>query len=56
MASTHTWGGVNYADAFNTAMTMAGIGLLSLGAAMFVNWSGLLAAFCRPAAAQARPD
>jgi hypothetical protein len=56
MASTHTWGGVNYADAFNTAMTMAGIGLLSLGAAMFINWSGLLAAFRRPAAAQARPD
>jgi hypothetical protein len=32
MASTHTWGGVNYADAFNTGMTITGIGLLLLGA------------------------
>lgn len=36
MASTHTWGGVNYADAFNTTMTIAGIGLLLLGAGLFV--------------------
>jgi hypothetical protein len=32
MASTHTWGGVNYADAFNAAMTLAGMGVLLLGA------------------------
>lgn len=32
MGSTHTWGGVNYADAFNTGMTITGIGLLLLGA------------------------
>jgi hypothetical protein len=32
MGSTHTWGGVNYADAFNLGMTITGIGLLLLGA------------------------
>lgn len=31
MASTHTWGGVNYADAFNAAMTLIGIGSISVG-------------------------
>lgn len=36
MASTHTWGGVNYANVFNTSMTAAGIGLLLLGAGLFV--------------------
>lgn len=36
MGSTHTWGGVNYADAFNTAMTLIGLGLLALGAGIFV--------------------
>ncbi len=39
MGSTHTWGGVNYADAFNTSMTMIGIGLLLLGAGIFINLS-----------------
>ena len=39
MGATHTWGGVNYADAFNTSMTAAGIGLLLLGAALFVQWT-----------------
>jgi surface polysaccharide O-acyltransferase-like enzyme len=28
MGSTHTWGGVNYADAFNTAMTLIGAALV----------------------------
>jgi hypothetical protein len=37
MGSTHTWGGVNYADAFNIAMTAIGIGLLLLGAGVFVS-------------------
>ena len=37
MGSTHTWGGVNYADAFNTSMTVMGIGLLVLGAGFFVS-------------------
>ncbi|MBI5954742.1 MAG: hypothetical protein HY865_24045 [Chloroflexi bacterium] len=36
MGSTHTWGGVNYADAFNTSMTAVGIGLLLLGAGIFI--------------------
>ena len=37
MGSTHTWGGVNYADAFNTSMTVIGMGLLVLGAGLFVS-------------------
>jgi hypothetical protein len=37
MASTHTWGGVNYADAFNFGMTLTGIGLLLLGVGLFVS-------------------
>lgn len=36
MGSTHTWGGVNYADAFNMSMTVIGVGLLLLGAGLFV--------------------
>lgn len=35
MASTHTWGGVNYADVFNTSMTIIGVGLLLLGVGLF---------------------
>ena len=38
MATTHTWDGINYADVFNTSMTGIGIGLLLLGAAIFVPW------------------
>jgi hypothetical protein len=37
MASTHTWSGVNYADAFNFGMTLTGIGLLLLGVGLFVS-------------------
>ena len=37
MGATHTWGGVNYADAFNFGMTLSGIGLLLLGAGIFVS-------------------
>jgi hypothetical protein len=37
MGSTHTWGGVNYADAFNTSMTVIGIALLILGVGIFVS-------------------
>lgn len=37
MASTHTWGGVNYAEAFNMGMTVTGIGLLLLGAGVLVS-------------------
>jgi hypothetical protein len=32
MASTHTWNGVNYADAFNMLMSTTGVSLLCLGA------------------------
>jgi hypothetical protein len=41
MGSTHTWGGVNYADAFNASMTLIGIGLLLFGAALYVPWKML---------------
>lgn len=37
MGATHTWGGVNYADAFNTSLTVIGLGLLLLGAGLFVS-------------------
>lgn len=37
MGSTHTWGGVNYADAFNLGMVITGIGLLLLGAGILVS-------------------
>jgi hypothetical protein len=37
MGSTHTWGGVNYADAFNTSLSVIGIGLLLLGAGIFIS-------------------
>lgn len=36
MGSTHTWDGVNYADAFNLLMTTTGLGLLCLGAGLLV--------------------
>jgi drug/metabolite transporter (DMT)-like permease len=38
MASTHTWDGINYADAFNTSMTLAGSGLLLLGFVIVIPW------------------
>jgi len=41
MGSTHTWNGVNYADAFNTAMSISGIGLFLLGIVLFVLSSNL---------------
>lgn len=31
MGATHTWGGVNYANAFNLAMMLVGAGCLALG-------------------------
>jgi hypothetical protein len=37
MGSTHTWGSINYADAFNASMTAVGIGLLLLGIGIFVS-------------------
>ncbi|HRQ23249.1 MAG TPA: hypothetical protein PLF42_07450 [Anaerolineales bacterium] len=41
MAATHTWNGVNYADAFHTSMTVIGVGLLLLGVGLFVG-AGML--------------
>ena len=42
MGSTHTWGGVNYADAFNTAMTLTGLGLLLIGVGLFLGRAKVL--------------
>lgn len=36
MASTHTWNGVNYANAFNTTMTISGLIFLLLGIGMML--------------------
>lgn len=38
MASTHTWHGVNYADAFNTAMTLTGSVLTLFGLGLCTPW------------------
>lgn len=40
MGATHTWSGVNYADAFNTSMTVIGLACLLLGAGVFVSLRG----------------
>jgi predicted phage tail protein len=37
MAPTHTWGGVNYADAFNSTMTIVGSLLVLLGAGLVIS-------------------
>lgn len=37
MGATHTWGGVNYADAFNASMTFIGAACLILGAGLLVH-------------------
>ncbi|MGE5250239.1 MAG: hypothetical protein ACM3QS_08495 [Bacteroidota bacterium] len=36
MGPTHTWGGVNYADAFNASMTVGGLVCLVLGAGIML--------------------
>jgi len=36
MGSTHTWNGVNYADAFNISMTSIGIGCLLFGVGLMI--------------------
>jgi hypothetical protein len=38
---THTWNGVNYADAFNTAMTIIGIACLLIGTGVFASIKNL---------------
>lgn len=40
MGPTHTWAGVNYADAFNTSMTLSGAACLLLGSAILA-WAHL---------------
>ncbi|MCZ7549594.1 MAG: hypothetical protein M5U11_10680 [Anaerolineales bacterium] len=52
MEATHLIDGVNYADAFHTSMLTIGLGLMLLGAALFVNWGKLTAAFRKPVPAQ----
>ena len=37
VAPTHTWNGVNYADAFHTTMTITGAGLLLLGIGLIIS-------------------
>jgi len=37
MAPTHTWGGVNYADAFHATMTIVGGGLVLLGIGLIIS-------------------
>lgn len=36
MSATHTWGSVNYADAFNLSMTIIGAGCILLGALIVI--------------------
>lgn len=36
MGSTHTWNGVNYADAFNLSMTVLGLACMALGVGVFI--------------------
>jgi hypothetical protein len=36
VGSTHTWGGVNYADAFNLAMNLSGLGSILTGAVILI--------------------
>ena len=42
MASTHTWDGINYADAFSTSMTLAGSALLLIGFCLFIPWQSVV--------------
>jgi len=37
MGATHTWNGVNYADAFNTMMTVSGAACLAIGLGILPN-------------------
>jgi hypothetical protein len=39
MSSTHTWGNINYADAFNTTMTLVGFTLVLSGAGYLIQLS-----------------
>lgn len=39
MGSTHTWNGINYADAFNLSMTVIGLACLAFGVGIFIRQS-----------------
>ncbi len=41
LGSTHTWNGVNYANAFDAVMSITGAGLLLLGAGVLAGWKRL---------------
>ena len=41
MAPTHTLGGVNYADAFHSAMLVSGVGLILIGSVLLAVGSGI---------------
>lgn len=41
MASTHTWDGINYANVFNTSLTLAGSGLILFGLGLFISWKNI---------------
>ncbi|MFC1669683.1 hypothetical protein ACFL20_04770 [Spirochaetota bacterium] len=47
MGPTHTWGGINYADAFNTVMNFTGWGLVTFGTGIMTR-SIIKAAFVQP--------
>ena len=40
MGPTHTWGGMNYADAFNTFMTAIGLACIPVSTGVFVSGKG----------------
>jgi prepilin signal peptidase PulO-like enzyme (type II secretory pathway) len=54
MASTHTWDGINYADAFNLSMTLTGAGLVLLGSGLLVRWETIASMFQKLLPASAR--
>lgn len=54
MGSTHTFENINYANAFNTAMSWSGLGLLLLGVGLFVNRKELIVAFRKPVATHSK--
>lgn len=41
MASTHTWNGVNYANAYQTAMILSAAACLVVGAVQFLPWKAI---------------
>lgn len=48
MGSTHTWGGVNYANVFNFSLAVIGAACLLLGAWIFTSMTNIRIRFNRP--------